>query len=568
MTTASDAGIPAERTLRDKLKGALVTPIRAMRLRYLPLLMIYFAYGALGLVGIAQAFWIKQALTFTPAELAAVAVWLTLPWTIKMVFGQLADSVPIFGSRRRVYVLIGASLVASGMIILAGAAGGWIAFVSKNALYVMAQLLIVVGVVLQDVIADAMTTEVVERLRPDGTPRPKAEIERELGLVQVLGRLALWTESCRSPASRAGSRSSVSYETVFLLGSRCRLPLSPAPCWSVSSRRNRSPSTGASSAGAGVRRRGLSPSALSGLPLGQELVFVISLTVIALMLARIGEELDEVHRKRIFYAALVIFLYRASPGVGEGYRWFTIDVLGFDEAFYGTLAQIGAGLSLAGAWLFSDIITRQPIAKVLLWLTIVGTILSLPTSRSRCAGTNGPCEFRFRRARHRAGRYDGDLAIRRAQHDPGAHARRHQRAGGSPRHMVRADGLADECGAGGGSAPDQISQPSVRGRPRLLCRPRRADHRRGRHWLRRAGRRHPRLRQARDVTPCSRGMGKVGNSKAELCRAFSLSAQANRVAGIDCRRSVTRRWKAARLGAENLRPRFRILDAAISFRKG
>jgi hypothetical protein len=55
----------------------------------------------------------------------------------------------------------------------------------------MAQLLIVIGVVLQDVIADAMTTEVVERIRPDGRPRPKADVERELGLVQVLGRLAL-----------------------------------------------------------------------------------------------------------------------------------------------------------------------------------------------------------------------------------------------------------------------------------------------------------------------------------------------------------------------------------------
>jgi hypothetical protein len=54
-------------------------------------------------------------------------------------------------------------------------------------------------------------------------------------------------------------------------------------------------------------------------------------------------------------------------------------VLGFDEGFYGTLAQIGAGLSLAGAWLFSDVITRQPIAKVLLWLTILGTILTLPS---------------------------------------------------------------------------------------------------------------------------------------------------------------------------------------------
>ena len=92
MTVASQAET-GERALLDKLKTALVTPIRAMRLRYLPLLMIYYAYGALGLVGVAQTFWVKEALTFTPAELAAVAVWLTLPWTVKMVFGQLADSV-------------------------------------------------------------------------------------------------------------------------------------------------------------------------------------------------------------------------------------------------------------------------------------------------------------------------------------------------------------------------------------------------------------------------------------------------------------------------------------------
>ena len=100
--------------MRDRLRTALLTPVRAMRLRYLPLLMIYYAYGALGLVTIAETFWIKEALTLTPAELASIAVWLTLPWTIKMVFGQLVDSVPILGSERRAYVYIGASLVATG----------------------------------------------------------------------------------------------------------------------------------------------------------------------------------------------------------------------------------------------------------------------------------------------------------------------------------------------------------------------------------------------------------------------------------------------------------------------
>jgi MFS family permease len=361
------------------LERALLTPIRAMRLRYLPLLMIYFAYGALGLITIAQAFWIKAALTLTPAELAAIAVWLTLPWTIKMVFGQLVDSVPVLGSQRRAYVFMGASLVATGLIVLAGAAGGWITVASKNALYVIAQLTIVVGVVLQDVVADAMTTEVVDRTRPDGTPRPLHEIERELGLVQVLGRLALWS-GILSVAGLSGWLAQIfSYETVFLLGLI-------VPAISV---------TGATL----VRLDRVAPRAidwrilgggilfglavvaiaLGGLPFGQELIFVVSLAVIGLMLARVAQDVDERHRQRILFAALVIFLYRASPGVGEGYRWFSIDVLGFDEGFYGTLAQIGAGLSLAGAWLFSDVITRQPIPKVLLWLTIIGTVLSLPT---------------------------------------------------------------------------------------------------------------------------------------------------------------------------------------------
>jgi hypothetical protein len=379
MTAASPAHSGERRRLLDKLKAALVTPVRAMRLRYLPLLMIYYAYGALGLVAIAEAFWIKAALTFTPAELAAIAVWLTLPWTIKMVFGQLADSVPILGSQRRAYVFIGASLVASGLVVLAGAAGGWIGFATKNVLYVTAQLLVVIGVVLQDVVADAMTTEVVDRERPDGTPKPKAEIDRELGLVQVLGRLALWS-GVLSVAGLSGWLAQIySYETVFLLGLAIpaisltgamlvrldAVALKPID-WRILG--------GGLAFGAVVLAIGL-----SGLPLGQELIFIVSLAVIALMLARIGADLDEMHRKRIFYAALVIFLYRASPGVGEGYRWFTIDVLGFDEAFYGTLAQIGAGLSLAGAWLFSDVITRKPIAQVLLWLTIIGTVLSLPS---------------------------------------------------------------------------------------------------------------------------------------------------------------------------------------------
>ncbi|MES1179845.1 MAG: hypothetical protein ABUL43_01485, partial [Hyphomicrobium sp.] len=204
--------------LRRQLEDALLNPIRAFRPRYLPLLMVYFAYGALGIITIAESFWVKSALSLTPAELASLSVWLTLPWTIKMVFGELVDAVPVLGSQRRAYVLIGGGLVALGLLTLAGAAGGWLTFAVPQDLYRIGSFVSVVGVVLQDVAADAMSTEVVAREAPDGTPRDPAEINRDLGMVQVLGRLALSLGLVMVAGLSGWLASIFSYETVFRCG--------------------------------------------------------------------------------------------------------------------------------------------------------------------------------------------------------------------------------------------------------------------------------------------------------------------------------------------------------------
>ena len=369
---------PAPRPFSERLKAALVAPVQAMRLRYLPLLMVYFAYGALGLVGIAESFWIKQALDMTPADLAALGVWLTLPWTIKMVFGQIVDSVTLFGSQRRIYVFAGASLVAAGLLILAGAAGGWFPDYGLDALYIAAKLLIVIGIVLQDVVADAMSTEVVDRELPDGSPRPQADVRHDLGMVQVLGRLAL-SFGIFSVAGIGGLLAQYySYQAVFLLGLAVPVisvlgavlvrledvPVKPID-WRILG----------GGAAFGVVVAGLG---LGGVPYNQELIFFISMAVVIAMLFRVVDELDADAKRKIFFAAIIIFVFRSTPGVGEGYRWFSIDILGFDEAFFGTLAQIGAGLAMAGTWLLADTITRRPIASVLLWLTVFYTLLSLP----------------------------------------------------------------------------------------------------------------------------------------------------------------------------------------------
>src|SRR3954453_19470036 len=119
----------------------ILRPIRAFRLSYVPVVMVYFAYGALGLIDVTRDLWIKESLSLTPSHLAAIATWLLLPWTVKMVFGELVDTVPIFGSQRKAYVLIGAAFMAGGLMILAGAAGGWLTVMSPDRLYVAGAML-------------------------------------------------------------------------------------------------------------------------------------------------------------------------------------------------------------------------------------------------------------------------------------------------------------------------------------------------------------------------------------------------------------------------------------------
>ena len=357
---------------------SLMRPILAFRLNYVPVVMVYFAYGALGLIDVTRDFWIKEALTLTPVQLAAIAVWLSLPWTIKMVFGELVDSVPIFGSQRTAYVLIGASFTASGMVTLAGAAGGWLTFLTPGNLYILGALLIVIGTVIQDVVADAMSTEVVARTDAAGQPRPDAEVRAELGMVQVLGRIAL-SAGILAVAGLSGWLASIfSHETVFLMG----LVIPVISITGVFLRRStvaeRRP-TDWRILGGGVAFGALVIAlGLGGVPFAQELVFILSMAVICSMLVLVTRDLAAEIKRAILFTAIIIFAFRATPSVGDAYFWWTLDVLKFDAAFYGVLRQTGAIIAIAAMCIFSKQLTEYSVTAVLFWIAVAGTILSLP----------------------------------------------------------------------------------------------------------------------------------------------------------------------------------------------
>ena len=357
----------------------LMRPIRAFRAAYMPLIMVYFAYGALGLIDVTRDMWIKESLTLTPSELAGISVWLTLPWTVKMVFGELVDAVPIFGSQRRVYIVIGALLTATGLVTLAGAAGGWLVMMPPDQLYVLGALLIVVGTVIQDVVADAMSTEVVSRVDATGAEKPESEVKSELGMVQVLGRLSL-SAGIVAVAGLSGVLAGLfGRETVFLIGLVIPVISISGVLLIKQEKAAPRPIDWRILGGGLVFGAAVLALALGGIPYAQEFIFVLSMAVVCTMLVLVTRDLDHKSRMAIFYTSIIIFAFRATPTIGDGYFWWTLDVLKFDEQFYGALRQTGAVLAIIAMWVFAKQLTEYSVTKTLLWIAVIGSILSLPS---------------------------------------------------------------------------------------------------------------------------------------------------------------------------------------------
>lgn len=354
-----------------------LTPIRAFRMRYIPLLLIYFSYGSgIAFTAIAVNFWVKDTLDMTASDLAELGIWLTIPWTVKMIFGQMVDSVNIFGSNRKSYVYIGALLITISSLMMIAVVGDYaiVEEYPKKIIYIFASVIAVVGFVMQDVVADTMTTEVHDKNQSE------EEIHHELATIQVLARLSLgfaifitgWV---------GGELAGVFHdnrEVVFQIALF-------VPLLSV----------------LGVSLVKLNPVAVSpvnkhvlfgglifavfivlmgynDVPYSQEIIFVISLSVVLYLLSDLINDLDASTIRHIKMAMIIIFVYRAMPSVGAGLSWWEIDVLGFDESFFAKLSAIGGGIALAGMWFSAKFIIKRDIAEVLIFLTIIGTLLSMP----------------------------------------------------------------------------------------------------------------------------------------------------------------------------------------------
>jgi len=337
------------------------------RVGYLPVLVTYFCYGASAVTAVGLLYFEKDVLGLTPAEAAGVAFWLGLPWSMKMVAGVASDVYPIRGSRRGAYLLLGALCSAAGYAALATT-------VRTRGAYLACSVLVAVGFMVQDVVADALSVEI-------------AESDEEIGQIQTLGRMALLIGGISVGylsgvlTARIGSRGTLAIAVALPLIVGATVPfirLRRAPGAPVVSPTSTDGPLGAGKArvvllvGLGYAAFGAVMETL-GLPYSREIVLVVSAALITYMLHRVGVS------HSVAVAGIVIFLFRATPTVGQGYSYWAIDRLGFDQQFLGLLAQVSAVLSLAGLLLFRKTLVKRPVSFTLFWVLLAGAVLYLPT---------------------------------------------------------------------------------------------------------------------------------------------------------------------------------------------
>ena len=376
--------------------------VREMRLDYLPPLMVYFAAGVSGFTGIVESFYVKQELGLSAAFLAGLGFWVGLPWALKMPLGHLVD---LFWRHKALFVYIGAVLMAASLLIMVGLTGSkdqMARFTEPGTWYVIASLLSPIGFVLQDVVADAMTVEAVPSHTEEGNAIPETEIRRMHITMQTLGRIAIIGGSALVAGVGGWLAKTLSYRVMYELALLIPvISVLGVTLGRFSIRRRRLRLRRGGMAESDIRAAlhtgnpDLAPNwyILSGsaafvmisLALGlsdivakKELILFGSLAVIAYLMHQLLKNLAADKRREIIGIAIVVFVFRAMPGVGAGASWWQIDVLGFDEAFFGTLRQIASILAIIGLFALRGWMSRRPITYLVVFLSVYNAVMMLP----------------------------------------------------------------------------------------------------------------------------------------------------------------------------------------------
>jgi hypothetical protein len=390
----------------------VIALVRQMRVSYLPPLMVYMAAGISGLTGIVGMFFVKDYLGLSAESLAALGFWAGIPWTIKMPLGHLVD---LMWRWKSWLVVLGATLIGVSFAIMLGliARVPWMTgHMSPEAWFVLSVLLAPLGYVIQDVVADAMTVEAVPLVNDEGISYDPPTVKLMHTTMQTLGRVAIVGGGIlvslvnilmfhgvggMAPAEKVGVYINI-YQIAMAIPVISVLGVAAAALLKgFRARKLLRQGFAADDVKKLLDPHGEKTHAnwwllggslvfvaftlvmgLNQIPYDQEIIFAGSLAIVIFLMTRLLKELDPADRRALVGTAIIIFVFRALPGPGAGSSWWQIDELHFDEQFLSKLSLISGSFALFGMFVFRRFMAEKSIAYVMGFLTVVGTVLSLP----------------------------------------------------------------------------------------------------------------------------------------------------------------------------------------------
>ncbi len=290
----------------------------------LAILLVYAVQGILGISRLAVSFFLKDELALSPAEVAAMMGIAALPWTIKPLFGFMSDGLPIFGYRRRPYLILSGLVGVSAWLCLA-------TIVHTAAAATVAIAITSLSVAVSDVIVDSL---IVERARDESLVDSGSIQSLCWGAAAVGGLLTAYFSGLLLEH--------VSTRTVFAITAVFPLLVSAA-AFLISEQ----PVTADDGEGK------------------------------AIVKDQIQQLWQALKQKVIWMPTLFLFLWQCTPTAESAFFYFSTNELGFTPEFLGRVRLVTSLASLFGVWFFQRFLKTIPFRKIFLWTTLFSAALGL-----------------------------------------------------------------------------------------------------------------------------------------------------------------------------------------------
>ncbi|QLE43591.1 folate/biopterin family MFS transporter [Nostoc sp. C052] len=292
------------------------------------ILTVYFVQGILGLSRLAVSFFLKDELLLSPVQVSALLGIVFLPWMIKPVFGFISDGLPIFGYRRRPYLILSGILGTASWVSLA-------TIVHTSWAATLAIALSSLSVALSDVIVDSLVVE-----------RARGESQATAGSLQSL----CWGASAIGGLITAYFSGLLLqyFTTRTVFGITAFFPLIVSGvAWLIAE----SP----------IRKDSQDSNQTNPLPIKHQL----------------GQLRQAITQKTIWLPTAFVFIWQATPNADSAFFYFSTNELHFEPEFLGRVHLVTSFASLAGVWIFQRFLKSIPFRVIFAWSTVLSSILGM-----------------------------------------------------------------------------------------------------------------------------------------------------------------------------------------------